>query len=109
MSVLNSSPASEEESFSGPVRLVFVVIRQTSGRTFSSRLGANHPGEMVLTCADVCDNSGPSSDETLPFGPMGHASVPFRHAPGGAVSSLLGVVVWRVLQIAQEIFEFSGL
>ena len=46
---------------------------------------ANHPGEMVLTCADVCANSGPSSEEMFHFGPMGHVSVPFRHAPGGAV------------------------
>ena len=66
MSVLNSGPASEKGSFSGPVRQVFVLFRQTSGGTFSSRLGvqfANHPGEMFLTCADVCANSGPSSDE----------------------------------------------
>ena len=46
---------------------------------------ADHPGEFVLTGEDVCANSGPSSEEMLHFGPMGHVSVPFRHAPGGAV------------------------
>ena len=71
MSALNSRPASEEESFSGPVRLVFVVIRQTLGGTVSSRLGANHPGEMVLTCADICANSGPSSDGNVTLRPNG--------------------------------------
>ena len=35
-------------------------------------------------------------------GPMGHVSVPFRHASGGTVSSLLGVVVLCVLQITHE-------
>ena len=45
---------------------------------------ADHPGEMFLTCADVCANSGPSSEEMLHFGPMRHVSVPFWHAPGGA-------------------------
>ena len=69
-----------------------MLFRQASGGIFSSRLGVVvlcvlqiHPREMVLTCADVCANSGLSSEEMLHFGPMGHVSVPFRHAPGGAV------------------------
>ena len=33
-------------------------------------------------------------------GPMGHVSVPFLHASGGAVPSPLGVVARCVLQIA---------
>ena len=31
ISVLNSNPASEEESFTGPMKRVLVVIRRTSG------------------------------------------------------------------------------
>ena len=52
--------------------------------------------------ADVCANSGPSSEKESHSGPMGHASVPFRHASCGAVSSPLGVVIRSDLQIAKE-------
>ena len=56
----------------------------------------------TLTCADVCGNSGPLSEKDSLSGPMRHVSVSFRHASGGTVSSLLGVVVLCILQITQE-------
>ena len=48
----------------GPVRQVFVMIRQTSRDLFLSvGGGCISPKEMFLTSADVYANSGPSSDE----------------------------------------------
>ena len=52
--------------------------------------------------ADVCANSGPSSEKESHSGPMRHASVPSRHATGGAVPSPLGVVARGGRQIAKE-------
>ena len=60
----------------------------------------------ALTFADVCANSGPSSEKESHSGPMGHVSVPFRHAPGGAVSSPLGVVIRCVLPSPKRVTWF---
>ena len=81
----------KKESFSGPdeasVRVIPTNLGEgpfSLGRVCLHGVSQSTQERLFLTCADVCANSGPLSEEMLHVGPMGHVSVPFRHAPGGA-------------------------